>query len=68
MRSSEFITESTNTNLVIVDVQPDYDAACRKILPGIQQLIERSNGRVVIIYNDFGGGDSAESVQRYCWI
>jgi hypothetical protein len=65
MRAYEFITESTNTNLIIVDVQPEYASHSDHILPGVQKMIERSNGQVAIIYNDFGGGDTAEDVYQY---
>jgi hypothetical protein len=65
MKSIEFITESTNTNLVIVDVQPEYADYAQRIVPDVQKMIERSNGKVTLIYNDFGGGDSADDVYRY---
>jgi hypothetical protein len=59
------LSESSNTNLLIIDVQPDYDAACRKILPGVQKIIQNSNGGIFIVYNDFGGGDSPTDVYNY---
>lgn len=65
MKLRELITESSNTNLVIVDVQPEYDTASRRILPGVQNMILKSNARVLVIYNDFGGGDTANEVYNY---
>lgn len=65
MKSKDFIIESTNTNLLIIDVQPEYDNWCKQLIPGVTKMIEQSNGRVVIVYNDFGGGDSADNVYHY---
>jgi hypothetical protein len=65
MRAKEFITESSNTNLLIVDVQPEYDSASRHILSGVQNMIAKSNAKIVVVYNDFGGGDSADDVFNY---
>lgn len=65
MRAKEFITESSNTNLLIIDVQPEYQNYSNNILPGVQQMIEKANGKVVIVYNDFGGGDTPEAVLNY---
>ena len=65
MRSSEFITEAASTNLLIIDVQPEYDDWCSQILPGVQNMITKSTGKVVVVYNDFGGGDSADDVYQY---
>lgn len=59
------ILESSNTNLLVIDVQPEYDFACRKILPGVQKIIQSSNGGIFIVYNDFGGGDSPSDVYNY---
>lgn len=59
------LTESSNTNLLIIDVQPEYDNWCSEVLPGIQQQIEKSNGKVIIVFNDFGGGDSPSEVYQY---
>jgi hypothetical protein len=65
MRAKEFLSESSNTNLLIIDVQPEYHNYSKRILPGIQRMIEQSNGRVVIVFNDFGGGDTPEQVFNY---
>lgn len=65
MRAQEFITEAASTNLLIIDVQPEYDDWCSNILPGVQSMITKSTGKVVIVYNDFGGGDSADDVYNY---
>ena len=65
MRASEFLTESSNTNLLIIDVQPEYSNSSNRILPGIQQMIQKANGKIVIVYNDFGGGDTPEQVFNY---
>jgi hypothetical protein len=65
MKLRELISESSNTNLLIVDVQPEYDLASNRILPGIQNMISKSNARVVVIYNHFGGDDTAEDVFNY---
>ena len=62
MRAKEFITESSNTNLLIIDVQPEYSSHSNNILPGVQQMIQKANGKIVIVYNDFGGGDTPEQV------
>lgn len=65
MRAKDFITEAASTNLLIVDVQPEYAQWSNPILPGIQNMIAKSTGRVVIVFNDFGGGDTAEAVYHY---
>lgn len=65
MRFREIITEGASVNLLIVDVQPEYNNWCSNILPGVQQLIEKCKARVVIVYNDFGGGDEMFDVQNY---
>lgn len=65
MRAREFITESSNTNLLIIDVQPEYQEHSNRILSGIQQLVEKSHGKIVIVFNNFGGGDSADDVYNY---
>jgi hypothetical protein len=59
------LIESSNTNLLIIDVQPEYDDWCNSILPRVQSMIEKSNGGVFVVYNDFGGGDSLEDVFSY---
>lgn len=65
MKIRDVITESASTNLLVVDVQPEYDVWCKAVLPGIRDLISRSKGELVLLYNDFGGGDSAEDVYNY---
>ena len=65
MRAKEFITESSNTNLLIIDVQPEYSSHSNNILPGVQQMISKANGKIVVVYNDFGGGDTPEQVLHY---
>lgn len=66
MKINEIITESSNTNLLIIDVQPEYaEGYADEILPGVQKMIEQCNGKIVIVYNDFGGGDTAEQVAMY---
>jgi hypothetical protein len=65
MRLRELLTESSNTNLLIIDVQPEYQSYSNKILPGVRSMISKSIGRLVIVYNDFGGGDSATDVYNY---
>lgn len=65
MRANEFLIEGTGVNLLIVDVQPEYDRWCRRILPGVQNLIEKCRAKIVIVYNDFGGGDEMVDVQHY---
>ena len=65
MKIHDIITESASTNLLIVDVQPEYAVWAKKVLPGVQNLIEKSTGKVVILYNDFGGGDTAGDVYDF---
>jgi len=65
MRAKEFLTESSNTNLLIIDVQPEYQNYANNILPGVQQMIQKANGKIVIVYNDFGGGDTPDQVLNY---
>lgn len=65
MRANEFLTEGTGVNLLIVDVQPEYNTWCGRILPGVQNLIEKCRAKIVIVYNDFGGGDEMVDVQHY---
>lgn len=57
MRATEFLKESTNTNLLIVDVQPAYADYSDSVLPGIQKMIERSNGKIVVMYNGWDYSD-----------
>lgn len=65
MRANEFLTEGTGVNLLIVDVQPEYSSHSDDILPGVQNLIEKCRAKIVIVYNDFGGGDEMADVQHY---
>lgn len=65
MKLREIITESSNTNLLVVDVQPEYASYADRILPGVRNMILKSNARVVVIYNNFGGGDSEQDVFNY---
>lgn len=65
MRARDFIVEGASVNLLIVDVQPEYKNWCDRILPGVQNLIEKCRAKIVIIYNDFGGGDEMVDVQHY---
>lgn len=59
------LTESSNTNLLIIDVQPEYDNWCNNILEGVQGMIEKANGGIFVVYNDFGGGDTLDEVFAY---
>lgn len=65
MRANEFIAESTNTNLLIVDVQPEYASFSDYVVDGVRDMIQRANGKIVIVFNDFGGGDEPEQVAAY---
>jgi hypothetical protein len=51
MRATEFITESLNTNILAVDVQPAYDAWSGAIVEGVAQLLNRSRGKIYVLYN-----------------
>lgn len=51
MRATEFVTESTNTNLLVVDVQPAYDAYAGGVVEGVAQLMNRSRGGLFVLYN-----------------
>lgn len=66
MRAKEFLKESTNTNLLIVDVQPAYADYSDSVLPGIQQMIERCNGKIVVMYNGWDiADDRVTDVMNY---
>lgn len=65
MRATEFLSEGNSTNLLIVDVQPEYASFSDRILPGVQQMIVRATGKIVVVFNDFGGGDTPEQVLNY---
>ena len=66
MRAKEFLKESTNTNLLIVDVQPAYADYSDRVLPGIQQMIERCNGKIVVMYNGWDiADDRVPDVMNY---
>lgn len=66
MKAYEFLTESSNTNLLIIDVQPEYSSHSDYILAGVQNMIEAvTGGKIVIVFNDSGGGDDQHVVYNY---
>lgn len=66
-QANGIIVESSATNLIIVDVQPEYAEWCENIVPSIRQMIERSNGKIVIMFNgeEVGSNDTVDSVFEY---
>lgn len=64
-RVKKLMKESTNTNLLIIDVQPEYASGSDAILPGVQKMITQCNGNITVVFNDFGGGDTPEQVAMY---
>ena len=66
MRAKEFLKESTNTNLLIVDVQPAYADYSDSVLPGIQNMIAQCNGKIVVMYNGWDiADDRVPEVMNY---
>jgi len=66
MKINEILTESTSTNLLIVDVQPEYSSYADSVLPDIAQLIARSTGRIAVLYNGEGNTeDNMHDVLNY---
>ena len=45
------VTESTNTNILVVDVQPAYDAWSGAVVGGVAQMLNRAQGRIYVLYN-----------------
>ena len=48
------ITESTNTNILVVDVQPAYDAYSGAVVEGVAQMLNQSRGGIYVLYNAEG--------------
>lgn len=45
------IKESTNTNILVVDVQPAYDAWSGAVVSGVAQMLNRAQGGIYVLYN-----------------
>ena len=68
MRAQEFVTESTNTNILVVDIQPAYDAWSGAVVEGVAQLMNRSRGGLYVLYNAEGQtGDTYADVINYLY-
>lgn len=66
MKLHELINENLSANLLVVDVQPAYDRWCRKVAPGITNLLNKHTGGRYCLYNAEGlTDDSRESVAMY---
>jgi len=67
VRATEFITEANSTNLLVVDVQPAYgNGYADNIVDGIGEMIEKSSGKVVILFNGNGiTPDDAHDTYQY---
>lgn len=52
--SPDNITESTNTNILVVDVQPTYDAYSGAVVEGVAKLLNQSRGGIYVLYNAEG--------------
>lgn len=49
--SPDNITESTNTNILVVDVQPAYDAWSGAVVGGVAQMLNRAQSGIYVLYN-----------------
>ena len=48
------VTESSNTNILVVDVQPAYDAWSGAVVEGVANLLNRSRSGIYVLYNAEG--------------
>jgi hypothetical protein len=65
MRAREFITESLSTNILIVDVQPAYDAYCRHIVHQLATMINNRPHNITMLYNAEGLTEDDENEMIY---
>lgn len=54
------IVESSNTNILVVDIQPAYNTHCKHILPKVINLISKANNNVIVLYNGHGITDDTK--------
>jgi hypothetical protein len=54
MRAAEFLTEAANTNILVVDVQPAYDAWSGAVVEGVANLLNRARSGIYVLYNAEG--------------
>ena len=50
----EKLTEATGTNILVVDVQPSYDAWSGAVVEDVAQLLNRTTGNIYVLYNAEG--------------
>lgn len=66
MNLVQLLDERISTNLLVVDVQPAYDRWCRKITPGVVNLLNSHIGNKFCLYNAEGlTNDSKDTVIEY---
>ena len=56
------LLESRGTNIVVVDVQPEYNRWCKIVAPGICELLNKSTGKIAAFYNDSESGMSNDDL------
>ena len=66
LKEAARLTESSSTNILVVDVQPAYASHSDRVLPAIQDLIAKSTGKIAVLYNGDGTTeDDLNSVLMY---
>lgn len=51
MRFQKFINEGINTNILCIDIQPEYDNWCKVILPDVVSFLNSHKGNITFLYN-----------------
>lgn len=65
MKSKELF-ESKSTNIVVCDVQPEYDKWCHKIVGPLCNFLNQQTGKIYVWYNGQGlSSDDMSDVQIY---
>lgn len=67
MNIKELLLEYSNSKpIIVVDVQPEYDDYCGKILNSLKQIINNSKGPILWFFNgDEYANDTTASVMEY---
>jgi len=66
MNSKELLKESKSTNVVVCDVQPEYDKFCHKIVEPLCNFLNNQTGKIYVWFNGQGlTSDDMPSVKWY---
>lgn len=69
MKLNAILKESTNTPLIIVDVQPEYDSGAKIVMRnGLVEFVNKHNGPILLFFNgEEVSNDNKDTVLEY-WL